>query len=93
MSKENVRAHVIVPKELIEAVDDLVGKRGRSRFFAEAAEEKLARRRLEETARKAAGSLAAVDIPGWETSESSAEWVRASRTADEARMRHWAEDL
>ena len=37
-------------------------------------------------ARKFAGALATVDIPGWETSEAAAEWVRASRQPDEARL-------
>ncbi len=37
-------------------------------------------------ARKFAGALAAVDIPGWETSEAAAEWVRASRQPDAARL-------
>ena len=43
-------------------------------------------------ARKVAGSLADVDIPGWETSESAAEWVRASRQVDEARLRRILEE-
>ncbi len=92
MPKESTRTHVILPRDVVDAVDNLVGKRGRSRFFAEAAEEKLARVRLENAARKAAGSLAEVAIPGWETSESAAEWVRASRKADEDRLRRFAED-
>ncbi len=92
MSKENLRTHVILPREIVEAVDHLVGKRGRSKFFAEAAEEKLARIRLLEAARRAVGSLADVDTPGWETSESAAEWVRASRRADEERLRRFLED-
>ena len=37
-------------------------------------------------ARQFAGALATVDIPGWETSEAAAEWVRASRQPDEARV-------
>jgi len=87
MSKETMRTHVVIPRELIEAVDGLVGRRGRSRFFAEAIEDKIARIRLARAAKKAAGSLADVDIPGWETSEAAAEWVRASRRADEEKLR------
>ena len=84
--------HVILPRGIVKAVDDLVGKRGRSKFFAEAAEEKLARMRLEKAASKAAGSLADVDTPGWESSESAAECVRASWQADEARFHRFQED-
>jgi metal-responsive CopG/Arc/MetJ family transcriptional regulator len=87
-----MRTHVILPREILEAVDGLVGKRGRSKFIAEAAEEKLARLRLENAARKAAGSLADVDTPGWESSESAARWVQASRSADEARLHRFLED-
>ncbi len=87
-----MRTHVILPRDIVEAVDGLVGKRSRSRFIAEAAEEKLARLRLERAARHAAGSLADIETPGWETSESAAEWVRASRKADEDRLRRFAED-
>lgn len=77
----------MVPKKLVDYVDDLVGRRSRSRFFAQAVEEKLRRVQLVEAARKVVGSLADVDVPGWETSESAAEWVRASRQADETRVR------
>jgi hypothetical protein len=63
------------------AVDQLVGQRGRSRFFAEAVEEKLVRVRLLQAVRKVAGSLEVVDIPGWESAETAAEWVRALRRA------------
>lgn len=91
MSEGMTRTHVVIPKELVESVDSVVGRRGRSKFFADAVAEKLARLRLARAARKAAGSLAAVDVPGWETGESAAEWVRASRRADEARLRRTLE--
>jgi hypothetical protein len=92
MSKENMRAHVILPRDVVEAIDDLVGRRGRSKFFAEAAEEKLARLQLASAARKAAGSLADLAVAGWESSESAVDWVRASRRADDERLPHLAED-
>lgn len=82
-----VRTHVVIRRELVKSVDELVGRRSRSKFFAEAVEEKLARIRLTKLARKAVGSLANVETPGWETSESAAEWVSSSRTADENRAR------
>ena len=87
MTKATMRTHVIVPKELVETVDNIVGRRSRSKFFADAVEEKLSRIKLARAARRAAGSLADTEIPGWETSESAAEWVHASRQADDARLR------
>jgi metal-responsive CopG/Arc/MetJ family transcriptional regulator len=92
MAEEIMRTHVVVPKKLLLAIDQLVGRRSRSKFFADAAAEKLARVRLDAAARQAAGSLADVDIPGWETSEAAAEWVRASRQVDDARSHRAQED-
>ena len=83
---EKMRTHILIPKDLIEAVDVLVGPRGRSTFFAEAAKHELARRRLAETAADAAGALANIDVPGWETPEKAAEWVRALREEDNERL-------
>ncbi|MBI4318183.1 MAG: hypothetical protein HY675_06810 [Chloroflexi bacterium] len=92
MSKEAVRTHVLIPKELIDSIDELVGTRNRSRFFAEAVEEKLSRARLVKAARKLKGSLAGADIPGWESSESAAEWVRTSRRRDDEKLaKTWRE--
>ena len=86
MTKEAVRTHVVLPKDLVEELDELVGPRHRSEFIAEAATEKLARLKLARAFEKFAGSLADVDIPGWETSESAAEWVRASRRLADERL-------
>src|SRR3954452_5501035 len=86
MSKDTMRTHVIIPKDLVASVDELVGKRARSKFFAEAAAEKLARARLSRLAQTVAGSLADVDVPGWESSDAAAEWVSASRRADDRRL-------
>jgi metal-responsive CopG/Arc/MetJ family transcriptional regulator len=83
--KETVRTHVVLPPELVEEVDRRVGPRRRSQFFADAAVEKLARLKLAEAAQKAAGSLANVATPGWETPESTANWVRSSRQKDDER--------
>lgn len=79
MPSEKTRAHIVVPKDLLDGVDRLVGRRGRSRFVAEAIQEKLARQRLIEVAARAAGSLAEVDVPGWETTEAAADWVHELR--------------
>lgn len=92
MAKEAMRTHVIIQRELVDAIDEFVGKRSRSRFFTEAVEEKLARARLAKAAKKVVGSLAGVNIPGWETSESAVEWVRASRKAGDQKLARLWED-
>jgi hypothetical protein len=93
MSSETVRTHIVVPKDLVASIDELVGRRGRRKSLTEAAKKELARIRLARAAWEAMGSLEDVDIPGWETSESAAEWVRASREVDQARLeRIWKEE-
>ncbi len=45
------RTHVVMADEVLEAIDERVGERGRSRFLEEAAREKLMRIELEEALR------------------------------------------
>lgn len=48
--------------------------------------EKLRRVKLRQAAHRVVGSLRDVETPGWETSESTAAWVRASRQLDDVRL-------
>lgn len=73
------RTHVVLPEDLLAKIDELVGKRERSRFIAEVLDAEVQRRRLSAALREMDGSLADEDIPGWETPEAAAEWVRATR--------------
>jgi hypothetical protein len=86
MNGATVRVQLAVPRDLVAAVDRLVGRSHRSAFIAEAVAEKLARLRLAAAAEQAAGSLASVDVPGWESPEAASAWVRASRQADDRRQ-------
>jgi hypothetical protein len=86
MAGATTRTHIVIPKDLVASIDRLVGRRRRSEFLVEAAAEKLARLHRAEVLERAAGSLADVDIPGWETSEAAEEWVRAGRRMDDARL-------
>ena len=87
MIRETVRTHVVLPKELVEAVDSMVGQRRRSQFVEEAVKEKVARERqrtaLEELAR-AGGVLSKEDHPEWATPEQTSAWVRQLRTEADA---------
>lgn len=87
-----MRTHVVIPRELIDEIDQRVGPRRRSEFVTAALEEKLQRIRVLEAAREAAGSLADTVIPGWESSEAAAKWVRSLRAADERRVENLTED-
>jgi hypothetical protein len=82
VARETMRTHIVIPKDLVSTIDRLVGKRARSRFLVEAAEEKLARARRAKILLGAAGALANDAIPEW---ENSAEWVRRSRAHDTER--------
>ena len=74
-----MRTHVVLPDDLVEDVDNLVGKRNRSRFIAEVVAERLRRERLIRAIREGAGSLDMSRHPEWETPEKVAEWIRELR--------------
>lgn len=76
------RIQIVMPEELVEAVDALAEKGHRSQFIAETIAAELRRRRLSATLAEMDGALADVDIPGWETRESAAAWVRAQRRGE-----------
>lgn len=85
VSTDRRRAHVTMPVELVEEIDALVGRRGRSRFLEEAAAEKL------QILRRVAAFEHAIatptdTIPEWDTRESTAEWVRELREGWEERL-------
>jgi hypothetical protein len=79
MSEGMVRTHVLLPASLVEEVDRRAGARKRSEFIAAAIEQELHRRRLLEAYDAFAGSMDDVAVPGWETHDSTVEWVRAQR--------------
>ncbi len=76
------RTHVILADEVITAIDERVGERGRSRFLEEAAREKLERLELEAAIREGAGLLEDDDYPHWRDTESVKKWVRTSRRGE-----------
>lgn len=74
-----MRTHVVLPEDLVEGVDEFVGKRGRSRFIAEATAEKLRKDRLVKAIREGAGILDPKKYPHWSTPEKIDSWVRELR--------------
>ena len=76
------RVQVTLPDNLIEEIDSLVGPGDRNQFIASAVELELRRRRMPVALEEMDGALADVDIPGWETRESAAGWVRAMRRGE-----------
>ena len=74
-----MHAHVVLPDEIVDQIDDLVGKRKRSRFIREAVEERLRRERRLKAYDAVVGSMKDFIIPEWATPESAAAWVREQR--------------
>ncbi len=79
------RTHVVLPQRLVEEIDRLVGKRGRSAFLADAARREVRRLRLLEAVDAAAGSWKDSDHP--ELRRGAARWVSRLRREDDARFR------
>jgi predicted transcriptional regulator len=78
-----MRTHIVVPDDLVDEVDRLVGKRQRSAFFTEAARERLRREKRSRALKEGAGILKAEDYPQWATPEKVARWVRKVRRESE----------
>ena len=78
------RTHVRLDDALLEAIDAVAGKRGRSRFLEEAAREKLARLELESALNATAGIARDKDYPHWGTRQRAADWVRRTRATEQA---------
>lgn len=84
MASETIRTHIVFPRDLVEAVDDLVGERKRSAFVTEAVAEKLQREQLGRALAETSGSLSDEDYPQWDTPEKISAWVREMRAIDNA---------
>jgi len=83
MATETVRAHVVLPRDLIESIDALAGDRSRSEFVEEALREKLARERMGNALAEAIGSLNPADYPEWSTPEKISRWVHDLRRKED----------
>ncbi len=79
------RTHVVIPAEVVSAIDVVVGKRGRSRFLVRAAERELRRLEQAKALVVAAGSWRDADHP--ELKRGAAAWVRRLRREGEKRLR------
>ena len=77
------RAHVIMPERLVDEIDALVGKRGRSAFIVEAARQELERRRLALALAEAEGGWKDENHP--ELRDGAAAHVARQRREDEIR--------
>ena len=75
------RTHIVIPEQLIQEIDTLVGKRGRSSFLTEAAWKEVRRRRMLEALSQATGSWKDKDHP--ELKVGAAKYVQRVRKESE----------
>jgi hypothetical protein len=79
MSTTRTRTHVVLPAELVAQIDELVGARGRSRFIAEAAEQRLQRERQRRALEIGFGAWKDEDHPELNGPDGTVGWVRRLR--------------
>ena len=79
------RTHITLPKEVLDDLDQLVEKRQRSRFIAEAVRKELLIARQKNALRQAVGTWKDKDHP--ELKGGSSAWVRKLRQESEARFK------
>jgi hypothetical protein len=72
-----VRTNLLLPEDVVEALDRVAGPRGRSRYVADAVRERIRRDERLAAARSAAGSWR--HHPLFPTSDAVLDWVRAGR--------------
>jgi metal-responsive CopG/Arc/MetJ family transcriptional regulator len=75
------RMTITLPDTLLDEVDALAGKRGRSAWVAEALAERVKRERLGRVLDETRGALR--DSDWWPTSDETYRWVRELREDDE----------
>ena len=84
MKSATHRTHVVIPEEVVSAIDAVVGARGRSRFLVQAAERELRRIAQAGALDRAAGAWKVADHP--ELANGAAAWVKSLRSEGEARL-------
>lgn len=77
------RAHILVPEDLLEEIDALVGPRGRSAFFLETARQEVRRRKLLQFLESQEPAWRSEDHP--ELADGSAAWVKKLRAESDRR--------
>jgi hypothetical protein len=73
------RAHIVIPPDLLEEIDAMVGPRGRSAFLVETARAELRRRKLLAFLQRKEPVMRDEDYPELAAMGTN-EWVRAQRS-------------
>jgi Arc/MetJ-type ribon-helix-helix transcriptional regulator len=78
------RTHIVIPEQLAEEIDTLVGKRARSSFLTQAAWKEVRRLRMLNALEEASGAWKDKDHP--ELKGGAAKYVEKIRKQDEKRF-------
>ncbi len=73
------KAHLVIPREILEEVDKVAGKRKRSLFITDATREKLERERFLRALDETQGAWSDKDHPELKTSADVSRFVREKR--------------
>ncbi len=84
------KAHLIFPEDLLRTIDNLVGKRGRSKFVVEATRKELKRIQLLQALQEAAGSWKDEEHPELRE-KGTYQWVRDQREIEDRRFKEFAQ--
>ena len=81
------KAHLVFPREILEEVDQIAGKRRRSLFIAAATREKLERERFLRTLDETKGAWSDKNHPELRTPMDMEKYVREKRRSYHKRLR------
>lgn len=85
-----MRAHIVLPDDLIEEVDKLAGPRKRSQFIEDAVRAKVLNERQKRAMEAYIASGGLKDVPPeWSTPEKTSEWVHNMRMEELNRPSPW----
>lgn len=84
---KKVKTHVTLPANVLKTLDELAGKRGRSRFITEAAEEKIAREKFLKALAESAGAWKDKNHPELSSTEDINRYVRKMREQSTQRLK------
>jgi len=81
------KAHLVIPHDLLEEVDQIAGKRKRSLFIAEATREKLQKERFLKTLEETQGAWSDKNHPDLKTARDIEQCIRDKRKSYRKRLK------
>lgn len=82
-----IKAHLVFPRDILEEVDKITGKRRRSLFIAEATREKLERERFLKTLEETKGAWKDKNHPELKAAKDMERYVREKRQSYRKRLK------